>query len=34
MAGTYLMETPEGDRFDIEVPAFSLDSPHFTAKLN
>lgn len=34
MAGTYLMETPDGDRFDIEVPAFSLDSPHFTAKLN
>jgi ApaG protein len=26
MTGSYGMVTPEGDRFDIEVPAFSLDS--------
>src|SRR5579872_1388012 len=27
MAGTYGMITTQGDGFDIEVPAFSLDSP-------
>jgi ApaG protein len=27
MAGSYQMETDGGDRFDAEVPAFSLDSP-------
>ena len=27
MAGTYGMVTAQGDRFDIEIPAFSLDSP-------
>ena len=27
MAGTYGMVGPDGRHFDIEVPAFSLDSP-------
>jgi ApaG protein len=27
MTGTYGMVTARGERFDIEVPAFSLDSP-------
>jgi ApaG protein len=27
MAGSYGMETAQGERFDIEIPAFSLDSP-------
>ncbi|MGQ4274867.1 Co2+/Mg2+ efflux protein ApaG [Terrihabitans sp. B22-R8] len=26
MAGRYVMETEAGERFDVEVPAFSLDS--------
>ena len=34
MRGTYEMKTPAGDRFDIEIPAFSLDSPHQPQKLN
>lgn len=28
MSGTYQMETETGERIDIAVPAFSLDSPH------
>lgn len=28
MHGRYLMETAEGERFEAEIPAFSLDSPH------
>jgi ApaG protein len=27
MTGTYSMVTAQGERFDIEIPAFSLDSP-------
>ncbi len=34
MRGTYEMKTPAGDKFDIEIPAFSLDSPHQPRKLN
>ena len=34
MRGTYGMKTPAGDKFDIEIPAFSLDSPHQPQKLN
>ena len=34
MGGTYQMETPEGERFDIAVPTFSLDSPHVSAPLH
>lgn len=28
MLGNYFMETPEGDRFEVEIPTFLLDSPH------
>ena len=34
MRGAYQMETPDGVRFDIGVPAFSLDSPHEAVRLN
>jgi ApaG protein len=34
MVGTYQMETPEGEKFDVRVPAFSLDSPYQPVKLN
>ena len=34
MAGTYGMVTPEGEHFDIEIPAFSLDSPETKRTLN
>lgn len=34
MAGTYQMETPTGERFDVAIPAFSLDSPHDTVRIN
>jgi ApaG protein len=34
MVGTYQMETPSGERFDVAVPAFSLDSPHQPMKVN
>jgi ApaG protein len=32
MAGSYQMERPDGSHFDIQVPAFSLDSPHERAR--
>lgn len=34
MLGEYEMETPGGERFHIEVPAFSLDSPYQVARPN
>jgi ApaG protein len=34
MVGSYQMETSTGERFDIAIPAFSLDSPHQTVRLN
>jgi len=34
MSGTYQMENQHGESFDIEVPAFSLDSPHQAVRLN
>jgi ApaG protein len=34
MVGTYQMETTDGQRFDVAVPAFSLDSPHQPSRLN
>jgi ApaG protein len=34
MAGSYEMETAAGERFEIEVPAFSLDSPGGKRVLN
>lgn len=33
MVGSYQMEA-DGERFDIGIPAFSLDSPHETVRLN
>jgi ApaG protein len=34
MVGSYEMETPQGLRFDVAIPAFSLDSPHQPMRLN
>jgi ApaG protein len=35
MGGTYQMEASEtGERFDVTIPSFSLDSPHQPSKLN
>jgi ApaG protein len=34
MVGTYQMEGQGGERFDIAIPAFSLDSPHQAIRLN
>jgi len=35
MGGTYQMEASEtGERFDVTIPSFSLDSPHEPIKLN
>lgn len=34
MVGSYEMEDETGRRFDVAVPAFSLDSPHQAVQLN
>lgn len=34
MQGSYQMETRSGERFDVAIPPFSLDSPHQPMKLN
>ena len=34
MVGTYQMETRGGERFDVDIPAFSLDSPHSHRPIN
>lgn len=34
MLGTYQMVAESGERFDIEIPAFSLDSPHSRKMVN
>ena len=34
MVGTYEMAGPGDERFDIDIPAFSLDSPHQARQLN
>ena len=34
MSGSYQMETQHGEGFDVEIPAFSLDSPHQPVRLN
>ncbi len=34
MVGTYEMESESGDIFLVDVPAFSLDSPHEMAAMN
>jgi ApaG protein len=34
MVGSYEMETGQGESFEIAIPAFSLDSPHQSMRLN
>ena len=34
MGGAYQMESEGGERFDIEIPTFSLDSPNQSVRLN
>ncbi len=34
MEGTYHMITQKGEHFDVEIPAFSLDSPYETAVMH
>ena len=34
MVGTYEMTTPAGERFDVAIPAFSLDSPYQSRRVN
>jgi len=34
MEGTYQMEREDGERFNVMIPAFSLDSPHQAMRLN
>lgn len=34
MMGTYQMQSESGERFDIAIPAFSLDSPHARIVVN
>lgn len=34
MVGSYGMEAANGERFDVAIPAFSLDSPHQPVQLN
>ena len=34
MVGTYQMKTDTGERFDVNIPAFSLDSPYQAAQVH
>ncbi|MEI8393602.1 MAG: Co2+/Mg2+ efflux protein ApaG [Rhodospirillaceae bacterium] len=34
MVGSYMMEAADGERFEVAIPAFSLDSPHQSVRLN
>ena len=34
MRGSYTMETPGAERFKVDIPAFSLDSPYIRRSLN
>jgi ApaG protein len=34
MVGTYQMQTAAGEMFNVEIPAFSLDSPHTPRRIN
>ena len=34
MVGTYQMTSAAGERFNVSIPAFSLDSPHAKRSLN
>ena len=33
LVGTYEMESEQGDRFDVDIPAFSLDSPYQSVRM-
>jgi len=34
MVGSYEMEAADGSHFNVDIPAFSLDSPHQPVRLN
>lgn len=34
MHGTYRLKSPDGEQFDVDIPAFCLDSPHEARVLN
>ena len=34
MEGTYEMQNDNGDKFDVQIPQFSLDNPFDSNKLN
>ena len=34
MHGSYQMQSDDGERFDVDIPAFSLDSPHDAPQLH
>lgn len=34
MYGTYSLQTSDGERFNISIPAFNLDSPHHDQRIN
>lgn len=34
MVGTYTMQTPQGDHFEVAIPAFSLDLPEAQHSIN
>lgn len=34
MLGTYKLETPDGESFDVDIPLFALDSPHELRLMN
>ena len=34
MVGSYEMERSDGERFDVRIPAFSLDSPYQPVRIN
>ena len=34
MVGSYMMQSEEGEMFEVEIPAFSLDSPYTDRVLN
>lgn len=34
MVGNYIMEGPDGQHFSVDIPAFSLDSPHHLSRIH
>ena len=34
MVGSYEMQREDGQRFEVSIPAFSLDSPHHSGRVN